>query len=657
MLNWDAIAASEGFPDSSLDRYGDFTPKTSAGEDAMEDVLSPQVYHEEDPTTEDKPSNGIHSVDIGGAPDLSPASSINQNSSPQGVGSETYQREDHASTNHSLDEMQDFTAKLFGISAESDPWLLRHCRFDEHGLRRFYKVHFRNVADISEPEQVPIHFMIASNDLVEGFKSDTAPSSSENDLRTELENLIPTEDGRRLFKLFLTHVFPLFPVVSRSQLRVMAPSLLPDVSELQKIPTHLLAAVYASAIPFVPYDSYLCVSNVYRKPPADQIWRIAYRDIQIHMHDPRLSVLQAALLYQHKPRSGSTSAVADTPFHSSFMGSVVGLATSLGLHLDCQAWRIPWWEKRLRRRLWWITFSEDKWRSLSSGRPSFINRDDWQVSELTDDDFEMDTVPSNLDTILNVSSNEVQQALPFRLICSLAQIAEDVYKAFYTVRTIGELSTNIRGSLETVRPVRGQLSRWYASLPESLRLRKIFESEPSIEEVGLTAPVHFAYLTLELYLYRAVLRPLARSGPTGPQCVALDNSATQDDFAIDPDIRAGAEAVIDAAERCAEVVIEFVTNLNSSDFCGFWYSWSRVGFAVMSNFVVLLLIQAPTEARAAKARRLVDRWRKVLRLQSRYHEQMNLGMLRLDAMHWIGLDETFKLSSRVDNAIHANLVE
>lgn len=210
MLNWDAIAASEGFPDSSLDRYGDFAPKTSAGEDAMEDVLSPQVYHEEDPTTEDKPSNGIHSVDIGGAPDLSPASSINQNSSPQGVGSETYQREDHASTNHSLDEMQDFTAKLFGISAESDPWLLRHCRFDEHGLRRFYKVHFRNVADISEPEQVPVHFMIASNDLVEGFKSDTAPSSSEHDLRTELENLIPTEDGRRLFKLYVNRLLMQF---------------------------------------------------------------------------------------------------------------------------------------------------------------------------------------------------------------------------------------------------------------------------------------------------------------------------------------------------------------------------------------------------------------------------------------------------------------
>lgn len=199
MLNWDAIAASEGFPNSSLDRYGDFAPEISAGEDAMEDVLS-QVYNE-DPSANDDQSRNYHSEDAEHPLDLSPASSIKASSSPQGIGSETSQRETHAATSHSLDEMQDFTAQLFGISAESDPWLLRHCRFDEHGVRRFYKVHFRNVADVSEPEQVPVHFMIASNDLVEGFKGDTALSPPEHDSRIELENLIPTEDGRRLFKL------------------------------------------------------------------------------------------------------------------------------------------------------------------------------------------------------------------------------------------------------------------------------------------------------------------------------------------------------------------------------------------------------------------------------------------------------------------------
>lgn len=200
MLNWDTLAASEGFPDSSLDRYSDFTPELPTGEDAMEDVLSPQVYEEESFTV--AKNDDAPAADVGFPLDLSPASSsIISNSSPQGVPSENGHTEDHESTNHSLDEMQDFTAQLFGISAESDPWLLRHCRFDEHGLRRFYKMHFRSVANIREPEQVPVHFMIASNDLKEGFKNDTAPSTSEHDLRTELDNLIPAEDGRRLFKL------------------------------------------------------------------------------------------------------------------------------------------------------------------------------------------------------------------------------------------------------------------------------------------------------------------------------------------------------------------------------------------------------------------------------------------------------------------------
>jgi hypothetical protein len=56
--------------------------------------------------------------------------------------------------------------------------------------------------------------MIASNDLKEGFKNDTAPSTSEHDLRTELDNLIPAEDGRRLFKLLVYQITVQFQIDS-----------------------------------------------------------------------------------------------------------------------------------------------------------------------------------------------------------------------------------------------------------------------------------------------------------------------------------------------------------------------------------------------------------------------------------------------------------
>jgi hypothetical protein len=49
---------------------------------------------------------------------------------------------------------------------------------------------------------------------------------------------------------------------------------------------------------------------------------------------------------------------------------------------------IPAREKRLRRRLWWAVFIEDKWMSLLLGRPPYIKQSEWDTSELDNADFE-----------------------------------------------------------------------------------------------------------------------------------------------------------------------------------------------------------------------------------------------------------------------------
>lgn len=149
------------------------------------------------------------------------------------------------------------------------------------------------------------------------------------------------------------------------------------------------------------------------------------------MHTPHLSVVQASLLYLQKPRRGS-SAAADTPFKWSFMASLVALSTTLGLHLECKEWAIPRWEKRLRRRLWWLVYSEEKWRSLLLGMPSLISEDQWNVSDLDDEDFLLDQSIS----IAHVSMrDQEQQTLQprcehFRHLVSLVQIGDDVYRGF-----------------------------------------------------------------------------------------------------------------------------------------------------------------------------------------------------------------------------------
>lgn len=62
----------------------------------------------------------------------------------------------------------------------------------------------------------------------------------------------------------------------------------------------------------------------------------------------------------------------------------------------------------------------------------------------------------------------------------------------------------------------------------------------------------------------------------------------------------------------------------------------------MSNFVVLLYAQAPTQQHANRSKQLAEQWREILRAQSKSFEQVKLGLLRLDSIFWIGLDEILK---------------
>ena len=106
----------------------------------------------------------------------------------------------------SLDRLEGFSAQLFGTSAESDPWLLRHCSFDDAGVKCFYKVHFRNAGGVPVPLKIPIHFMVAADDLAEGAKNETRVNlgvGSSNASRQELNTLVPQEYGQRLVGLYV----------------------------------------------------------------------------------------------------------------------------------------------------------------------------------------------------------------------------------------------------------------------------------------------------------------------------------------------------------------------------------------------------------------------------------------------------------------------
>ncbi|KAG2417269.1 hypothetical protein HFD88_008488 [Aspergillus terreus] len=569
----------------------------------------------------------------------------------------------------SLDQLEGFSAQLFGASAESDPWLLRHCAFDDSGVKCFYKVHFRNAGGVPTADRIPVHFMIAADELAASAKQETSCRTAGEATRDELNRLVPPEYGQRLVSLFVKYVYPALPLISRSQMGLSPSCSIPETWALDRTPVHLLAAVYASALPFAAHDDYLCVLNTYSPPPADRLWRMVYELVAEEIHTPHLAVLQAALLYLHKPMDESRASTADTPFVWSWVGSIVGLAESLGLHIECRMWGVPAWEKRLRRRLWWAIYAEDKWRSLLLGRPTYIHQGEWDVSELDGADFLFHARGASSSSS---AVQTTQDPVPFRYLVDLSRIAEEIYESFYTLRKSQYLSERFDASHDIGRPLLEKLNDWYSTLPETFRLPNWSKSVSGLAPYPTS--IHFAYLILVLFVYRALLRPMARSSspplifdldelPANPS--ALDPSAESpmldcinmpeiESFpAVDLTDHSTGETTLNAAERCASIVISFTRRLTSSDFTGFWYSWSRVGFATVSNFTLLLLVQAPNAERAAKGKQLVDSWLRVLRCQSQSFPMMKLGLTRLDAVHWVGLNQTFVLPQHVQDVIQS----
>lgn len=100
----------------------------------------------------------------------------------------------------SIDQLDHGHAQLFGASAESDPWLLRHCRFDDSGMKYFYKVHYRNAGGVPTVQRIPVHFMITSDDLSTAVKQETRAGIGEV-TKEHLDCLVPPEYGRRLVAL------------------------------------------------------------------------------------------------------------------------------------------------------------------------------------------------------------------------------------------------------------------------------------------------------------------------------------------------------------------------------------------------------------------------------------------------------------------------
>lgn len=104
-----------------------------------------------------------------------------------------------------LDYLKGVSSQLIGASGESDPWLLRHCKFDEHGFLLFHQVHFRNAGGVPREEKIPVHFLVTGDELYDAAK-ETTRYPNIGSRRDELNSLVPLECGQRLVSLYVVGV-------------------------------------------------------------------------------------------------------------------------------------------------------------------------------------------------------------------------------------------------------------------------------------------------------------------------------------------------------------------------------------------------------------------------------------------------------------------
>lgn len=270
----------------------------------------------------------------------------------------------------------------------------------------------------------------------------------------EIESIVAPH-GEALIHLYFRIVHPSFPVLHKKVF----------LEKYQR--THrefsppLLAAVYILALNWWSYSSELAMLP---KPDVPKLEKLALKTMSDVIFRPKLSTIQAGLLLLQRPDGDSWALTTQ----------LVSLGQDLGLHLDCSKWKIPSWERGVRKRLAWGLYMQDKWGALVHGRPSHITSSDWQVRHVTEDDFP----ESAADEDDEEGSTEVEKGrVLFCEMIRLTEILTLILSEFYTLRVEEEARQQaghgVRLLLDRAKPIQLKLKEWYSQLPDSLKMENL----------------------------------------------------------------------------------------------------------------------------------------------------------------------------------------
>jgi hypothetical protein len=453
-------------------------------------------------------------------------------------------------------------SQYIGPTTDFEPSLIDLSSFDPQDESLLSRGTLRKVSDLDTFLMLPDYHTHGADHVIDDVDA--------------IENIV-SPHGPALLELYFRIIHPNFPILQKTVFFEKY-----NRSHREFSPP-ILAAVYILAINWWDHSDEL--ANLPR-PDIKELERLARVTLADAMYRPKLSTVQAGLLLSQRPEGDQWAPTAQ----------LVAIGQELGLHLDCSGWKIPPWERGLRKRLAWALYMQDKWGSLVHGRPSHIFASNWAVPPLSQNDFpdvEFDENDSD------ESADYERGRLLFTQMIILSQILAEVLDTFYTLQAMATVnSAGPQGThlvLQLAKPVQLKLKDWFAGLPACLRM----DSSSNIQnsntgKLSSTGFLHLAYFATEITLHRRIIRSLSIPAST-------DAKPTLDPYILHICRSAAKTRLISA--------MDFVNRLTASHLRSFWYFASKTNFALIGTFGSLLWATAPGREEAEWYRRRLGEYR------------------------------------------------
>ncbi|KJX99187.1 hypothetical protein TI39_contig369g00019 [Zymoseptoria brevis] len=387
--------------------------------------------------------------------------------------------------------------QIIGSSSELDPCLLSKYEYDGDNETKHHDLKIRRTSAVSEENAGKT----TADQTFLVVKSKTYFASSAFHWRHDLEKLVPSAQGAGLVDLFYKHIHPVLPILPQSTFSTTS-------SATSEFPPHLLAAVYAHALSFVPSDAHTSIGQPSKSGQLqERLFALSYAALQPATQTPDLTHIQTLLLHLKRGHASGTLDSASTSPHShlphdtdaakwAMMCQTLGLAQGLGLDQNCASWTIiSCSERKLRKRLAWDLWVTEKWLATGMGRRSLSGKigEDWEVPYLTAEDFHenggrdgeeadahdsLSPAPSSSPKNVRTSKKRkwdseetgVKEAGSGHFIhfCTLTEIVDDILTELYSPTAMRTLAGNLESTLEVAKPLRLRLREWHRGLPADL---------------------------------------------------------------------------------------------------------------------------------------------------------------------------------------------